>query len=192
MSSVLELPDEVRETAGVLYRKAAEENILIGRSMEAVASASLHVAARQSGNPRTLSAVGEASRVSESRVSRAYNHLRDELNLGLPPASPLEYVPQIISDLDLDEDTEQKARELLREAEGKPCYVGKNPPALAAASIYAASLLCGNKRTQADICDVADVTPTTIRNHYENLIEVGTNRDPDQVRSSAAPSAAAD
>ena len=52
MASALGLPDNVRETASVIYRRALEENLLPGRSIEGVATAALYAAARKAGTPR--------------------------------------------------------------------------------------------------------------------------------------------
>ncbi|MFC6730225.1 transcription initiation factor IIB family protein, partial [Natronoarchaeum mannanilyticum] len=54
MASALGLPDTVRETASVIYRRALDEDLLPGRSIEGVATASLYAAARQAGTPRSL------------------------------------------------------------------------------------------------------------------------------------------
>ena len=46
---------------------------------------------------------------------------------------------------------------------------GREPTGIAAASIYIASVLCGERRTQREIADVAGVTEVTIRNRYKEL-----------------------
>ena len=47
----------------------------------------------------------------------------------------------------------------------------RRAPAGAAAAIYAASLLCNEKKTQREVADVAQVTEVTIRNRYQEQIE---------------------
>ena len=42
---------------------------------------------------------------------------------------------------------------------------------IAAAAIYIASILCGDRRTQREVADVAGVTEVTIRNRYKELAE---------------------
>jgi len=49
--------------------------------------------------------------------------------------------------------------------------LGKSPTGYAAAAIYAASLLCNEKKTQREVADVAQVTEVTIRNRYQEQIE---------------------
>ena len=50
-------------------------------------------------------------------------------------------------------------------------WCGKGPMGIAAASLYVAALLTGEKRTQREVADVAGVTEVTIRNRYKELLE---------------------
>ncbi|GAG79528.1 unnamed protein product [marine sediment metagenome] len=47
----------------------------------------------------------------------------------------------------------------------------KKETGMAAASLYIASVLCGERRTQTEVADVAGVTEVTIRNRYKELAE---------------------
>jgi transcription initiation factor TFIIB len=42
---------------------------------------------------------------------------------------------------------------------------------MAAASLYIASILCNERRTQREVADIAGVTEVTIRNRYKELAE---------------------
>jgi len=48
---------------------------------------------------------------------------------------------------------------------------GRGPTGIAAAALYVASLIHGEKRTQREVADVAGVTEVTIRNRYKELIK---------------------
>jgi transcription initiation factor TFIIB len=50
-------------------------------------------------------------------------------------------------------------------------HSGKSPVGLAAAAIYAASLLCNEKVTQGEVSEVANISEVTIRNRYHELLE---------------------
>ncbi len=71
MASALGLPKAIRETASVIYRQALDADLLRGRSIEGVASASLYAGARQMGTPRSLQEVATVSRVEKLRIQRA-------------------------------------------------------------------------------------------------------------------------
>ena len=171
MASALGLPDNVRETASVIYRRALSEDLLPGRSIEGVSTASLYAAARQAGTPRSLDELTGVSRVDKDEIARTYRYIARELSLEIKPADPEQYVPRFASDLDLSEEAERRARELLSTAKSQGVHSGKSPVGLAAAAIYAASLLTNQKVTQSQVSEVANISEVTIRNRYHELLE---------------------
>ncbi|MDZ7850957.1 MAG: transcription initiation factor IIB [Halodesulfurarchaeum sp.] len=171
MSSALGLPQEVRETASVIYRRALEEDLLPGRSIEGVATAALYAAARQMTTPRSLDEMAAVSRIDEMEFKRTYRYIVRELSLEVQPADPASYVPRFASELDLAEEVERRARQLLSTAQEKGVTSGKSPVGLAAAAIYAASLLTNRRVTQSEVSDVTNVSEVTIRNRYQELLE---------------------
>ena len=173
MASALGLPENVRETASVIYRRALSENLLPGRSIEGVATAALYTAARQAGIPRSLDEIERVSRVDRMELTRTYRYIIRELNLEVKPADPESYIPRFVSDLDLSDEVERRARELIEAARGDGILSGKSPVGLAAAAVYAAALLCNEKVTQNEVSEVADISEVTIRNRYKELLEAG-------------------
>jgi transcription initiation factor TFIIB len=96
-----------------------------------------------------------------------------ELGLEIKPADPESYVPRFASDLDLSDESERRARELLVNARETGILSGKSPVGLAAAAVYAAALLTNEKVTQSEVSDVANISEVTIRNRYKELLEAG-------------------
>jgi len=171
MASALGLPENVRETASVIYRRALDEDLLPGRSIEGVSTSAVYAAARQAGVPRSLDEITDVSRVGKDEIARTYRYVVRELGLEVKPADPESYVPRFASDLDLSEEAEHRARELLTNAKEQGVHSGKSPVGLAAAAVYAASLLTNEKTTQAAVSEVADISEVTIRNRYHELLE---------------------
>jgi transcription initiation factor TFIIB len=171
MASALGLPDTVRETASVIYRRALAENLLPGRSIEGVSTAALYAAARQAGTPRSLDEVKMVSRVDKMELTRTYRYVVRQLDLEIEPADPESYVPRFSSDLGLSEEVTRRAKTLLGNARDAGILSGKSPVGLAAAAIYAASLLCNQKVTQNQVSEVANISEVTIRNRYKEILE---------------------
>ncbi|MFC4450027.1 transcription initiation factor IIB [Halorussus aquaticus] len=171
MASALGLPDNVRETASVIYRRALDEDLLPGRSIEGVATSALYAAARKAGTPRSLDEITNVSRVEKDEIARTYRYVVRELNLQIQPADPKSYVPRFVSDLGVSEEVERRARDLLDTATEKGIHSGKSPVGLAAAAVYAAALLSNEKVTQSEVSDVSDISEVTIRNRYHELLE---------------------
>jgi transcription initiation factor TFIIB len=171
MASAQGLPDNVRETASVIYRRALDEDLLPGRSIEGVSTAALYAACRQEGIPRSLDEVADVSRVPQKEIGRTYRYISQELGLELKPVDPKQFVPRFASSLELSEEVQSKATEIIDVSAEQGLLSGKSPTGFAAAAIYAASLLCNEKKTQREVADVAQVTEVTIRNRYQEQIE---------------------
>jgi len=177
MASALGLPENVRETASVIYRRALEEDLLPGRSIEGVATASLYAAARKAGTPRSLDELTRVSRVDRQELTRTYRYIIRELGLEVEPADPESYVPRFVSDLGLSGEVERGARRLLETAREENLLSGKSPVGLAAAAIYASALLANEGVTQRQVSGVAAVSEVTIRNRYHELLEAKSTLD---------------
>ncbi|MFC7140518.1 transcription initiation factor IIB family protein [Halosimplex aquaticum] len=172
MASALDLSEPVRETAGVLYRRAVEEELVIGRSIEGMATAALYASVRQHGAPRRVTEFAEVSRVSKKRVQRAYLYLKKEFELAIEPEDPTQYIPQYASSLEISDEAEHLAREILDVAKRDKIHSGRSPAGLAAAAIYAAANLTNEKLTQDAVSTAADVCRVTIRDRYQELLDV--------------------
>jgi len=169
MASSLGLPRTVRETAAMIYRKAASKKLVRGRSIEGVATAALYAACRQCHVPRTLDEISNIAHISRKEIGRNYRYVSRELRLKLLPTSPEDYISRFCSELKLSGDVRAKTVEILREAAHRELTSGRGPTGMAAASLYIASVLCGERRTQREVADVAGVTEVTIRNRYKEL-----------------------
>jgi transcription initiation factor TFIIB len=169
MASSLGLPRTVRETAAMIYRKAALKKLVRGRSIEGVATAALYAACRQCHVPRTLDEISNIAHISRKEIGRNYRYVSRELRLKLLPTSPEDYISRFCSELKLSGDVRAKTVEILQEAAHRELTSGRGPTGMAAASLYIASVLCGERRTQREVADVAGVTEVTIRNRYKEL-----------------------
>lgn len=171
LASSMSLPRTVRETAAMIFRKAALKKLVRGRSIEGVTAASLYAACRQCNVPRTLDEISNTARISRKEIGRTYRYISRELELKLMPTSPQDYISRFCSVLKLSDDVKAKTLEILHEAANRELTSGRGPTGIAAASLYIASVLCGERRTQREVADVAGVTEVTIRNRYKELAE---------------------
>lgn len=171
MVSNLNLPESVHEEVARLYEKAVDQGLVRGRSMESIISALLYIVARKQGTPRTLDEISEASGIEKREIGRAYRYVARELGLRILPAKPQDYVPRFAGKLQLSGEVQARARNILKEARERDLLSGKGPTGLAAAALYIAAVLEGEKRTQREVADVVGVTEVTIRNRYKELAE---------------------
>lgn len=171
MSSSLSLPKNIREQASIYYRRAVEKDLIKGRAIEAVAAAALYAACRAEGVPRTLDEIAAVSKVDRKDIGRAYRLISRELELKLVPVSSTDYIDRFCSVLGLDYAIRRKAYELLTISKERKLLGAASPDGLAAASIYAASLLLNLEiPRQRELAEVAGVSEVTIRNRYKELV----------------------
>jgi transcription initiation factor TFIIB len=171
MASGMGLPRIVKERAAMIYRKAVLKKLIRGRSIEGVSAAALYAACRQCNVPRTLDEISNVSSMSRKDIGRTYRYITRELGLKLMPTSPQDYIPRFCSELKLSADVQAKTLEIIKGAADRELTSGRGPIGIAAASLYIATILCGERRTQREVSEVASVTEVTIRNRYKELSE---------------------
>jgi transcription initiation factor TFIIB len=172
ISSALELSETIRDQACRLFRSAQNEDLLRGRSIEAMAAASVYGACRCNGQPRTLDEVSESARLKQSRVTNAYTTLNTELGLPAQPVTPSAFVPRLASELEVSDQIRQRARRLAEASESTGATTGVRPSGFAAACLYKAGREQGQWLTQSDVAAVANVSAVTVRTHRDTLDEL--------------------
>ena len=79
---------------------------------------------------------------------------------------------EIAHELGLSEKAQFKAVKIIEEASNNGLTPGRNPAGVAAAAVYIASILLGERKTQRDVAEIAGVSEITIRNSYKELTEL--------------------
>lgn len=171
MSSALNLPKNVLETASVIYRKAVKKRLIRGRSIQGVTAAALYMACRQCGVNRTLDEIASVSSIPKKEIGRSYRFMVKELEVFVPPTSPSTYVSRFANQLGLAGKVETIAQKILQVAMSIRLTSGRGPTGIAAAATYIASVIANERRTQREIAETASVTEVTIRNRYKELLE---------------------
>ena len=169
MASSLKLPNDIKEATSVLYRKAAKQHLIKGRSVEELVSAMLYITCRQYGVPRTLKEIAEVSRMPLKKIRRAYIFLVRKLEIKLAPADPAHYIPRFCSELGLSDAIRERAITILKEVKESVAEKGWAPTGTAAAAIYLATLQRGEIVEEKDLAKVAGTSPITIQNRYKEL-----------------------
>jgi len=165
----LELADSLQEQASSLFRTAQENDLLVGRSVESIAAASVYATCRLNEATRTLNEVAAVASVSGDRVENGYRTLNAELELPVPPQSPVPYLPSITAEFDLPAQVEQQARKLATSAHESGVSSGTHPAGFAAACLTVAATSMADPPTQLAVADAADVSTATVRSHRDRL-----------------------
>ncbi len=169
VGSAVGLPDNIKESAALLYRKAVKAELIRGRLIESVVAAVIYAICRIHDIPRTLDEISRASGIPKKEIGRAYRFIKIELKVDVPLTDPAQYISKFASALRLGGAVQEDAVKLVGKALRKGLISGRGPTGVAAAALYIAGAMRGEKKTQKEVADVAGVTEVTIRNRYREL-----------------------
>jgi len=154
--SFLNIPKPCHERIARYYEEAVDQGLVRGRSIESVIAALVYAVSRQFGTPRTLDEIAEASGLEKREIGRTYRYVARELKIRILPANPRDYVPRFCSILNLSDKVQARAIKILKAAKKLDITSGKGPTGVAAAAIYIACVLTGEKRTQREVKELIE------------------------------------
>ena len=157
------------ERAAYIYRKVSENGLVNGRSVAAIAAASMYAACRETGAAITLNDMVTASNIRRKDIARYYRCIVNEMGMNMPVVDAIQCVARIASVIGIAEKTKRCAVDIIRHAQRHEVSAGKDPMSLAAGALYAACIMNGESRTQRDIARSANVTEVTIRNQSRHI-----------------------
>ena len=160
----LDISDSVAERAAYFYRKAVSKKLTRGRNINGLILSAIYAACREANVPRTLQDVADAGNINTKFLSRHFRLLVRELDLRLESFAPSDFVSKLASVSGLSQKTSRDALDLLHRAEEKGITAGKNPIALAAATLYLSALINAEEKSQQSISDSCGISSVTVRN----------------------------
>jgi len=170
IASILNLPDSIEEEAARIYTMGVQRGLVRGRSMEQVVAGTIYITCKRNDIPKTLEEIAEITGIDKKEIAKNARFVARQLQLKVLPVSPISYIARFASDLRVKPSTQTSAVKLIEKAQSVGLTSGKSPKGIAAASIYVASLLNAERKTQSRISEVSGVTEVTIRNRYKELV----------------------
>jgi len=169
--SQLGIPISILNVALTVYRKAVSKHLTTGRSINNLVAASIFIACRMRGLPRTIEEISEVANIPLKVLAKNYRLILRELKIRIRPLSGKYFVERFTSDLGLSIDVQMRAQELVELVETSSAIIGKDPKGIAAASIYVAIRDLGRKehRSLTRISEVAHISEVTLRNRVKNI-----------------------
>jgi transcription initiation factor TFIIB len=165
----LGLSDAIIEKAAYIYRKVQERKLIRGRTIDGMLAASVYIACREMGTPRTVKDIATVSNVKYKNIARNYRILVFELGIKIPAVDPMKCIAKVANTLTLSEKTKHQALNIMGKVLKKEITAGKDPMGLAATVIYVSGLKTGEKIHQTTIAAASGVTEVTIRNRFKDL-----------------------
>ncbi|MFX0106069.1 MAG: transcription initiation factor IIB family protein [Candidatus Hodarchaeota archaeon] len=174
LTSKLNIPEYISETAWKIYSIVAKKKLTMGRSINGFISGSLYAAIRVHDFPRLLDEICEASLTPRRTVHRSLamiiREVLPELNLRYQPITAESLVFRFGNELDLPITIQKNAINMLKNASKNGLKrTGKDPKGLAAACIYIAAKNGAIRKTQSRVADVAKITEVTLRSRAKQI-----------------------
>ncbi len=171
----LNLPNaaELREEAGNIIRKLHAAGLIKKKNMRAMVAASIVIATRNLNTPVEQAEIARRCMVTFQDLWNAEMKIRRDSDsvIRVKPLDPRRYVESMASKLKLSRHTTMLAWRIITIAKRDGLTSGKGPKGVAAASLYIASILLDERKTQKEVSRKVDVSEVTIRNRYRDLID---------------------
>ena len=164
LKTKLGIPDNVMEYTAYLYRKAVSKQLVRGRSVAPILSASLYASCRATNTPRSLDDIAKAANVRKRTISRALRLIVRELELSLEQYDIEDFLCRMINNLGLSEKIKRDGLAILDRSKKAGLSEGKNPVAFAAASLYVSCAINDQNISQGAISEATGISTVTIRN----------------------------
>ncbi|TFG14908.1 MAG: hypothetical protein EU535_02710 [Promethearchaeota archaeon] len=174
LTSKLNIPDHIKESAWKIYTVVAKKKLTMGRSIDGFIAASLYAAIRIHEFPRLLEEVCDASMTPRHTVHRSLGivvkEVLPELGLKYKPITAEQLVFRFGNDLELPMEIQKKAINMLIQASKNGLSrTGKDPKGLAASVIYMAARPSVYRKTQAEVSEIAKITEVTLRSRAKQI-----------------------
>lgn len=171
MAKRLDVPESAVSLAKSLrtqYR--TQRGDLIGTALELIAASCLYCAVKVTEVPLDPTDFENAGGKIVTRKALLRRSKDIATTVGLDASafySSEQYVDRYCDELDVSVDVRDRAKEIVEKTEDIGLSSGKSPSGWAASAVYNACLDVGEKRSQKEISDIANITQVTIRTRYQ-------------------------
>ncbi|MBD3211788.1 MAG: hypothetical protein GF311_04195 [Candidatus Lokiarchaeota archaeon] len=174
LSSKLNTPEYIKETAWKIYSVVAKKKLTMGRSIDGFIAAALYAAIRVHEFPRLMEEVCEAAMTPRRTVHRSLAMIVKDvlpmLGLKYKPITAEQLVFRFGNDLNLPMEVQKKAiGYLINASKNGLMRTGKDPKGLAASVIYMAAKSTSLRKTQAEVSEIAKITEVTLRSRSKQI-----------------------
>ena len=165
------VPDHIRKTAYVLFKRAVDKELNIGRDNRSFVYGSVYASCLINCIPKTALEVTRNSGVERKQMMKAYRMLKEELGFKTCTIDPADLIQRFGSRLNLKQQTITTAIKIANRVKGTKMTVGKQPQTVVASALYLASCMNRDKRTQREIANTVGIIEITFRKLTKQIVE---------------------
>ncbi|MEA3430269.1 MAG: TFIIB-type zinc ribbon-containing protein [Nanoarchaeota archaeon] len=171
IASNLKVTNTIEREAAVIYRAAVIKGFTKARSCEKTVIAALYIACKRFAYPKTLKEFSTVTGLEKKAIGKVYRKLMRNLGIKITPLSAIDFLAKFASELNLSPKVQTQTVEWIEEMQRLELTSGKCPMSIAATALYLSALISdGEKRTQKQVSDVAQITEVTLRNRCKEMI----------------------
>jgi len=173
MCEAISLPKSIVDSSKQLFKRADEERLLKGKSVDAIIAACIFIACRQGRVPRTFKEIVALTSVSKKDIGACFKVLNRAFETTAQAASIAtadSYVGRYCNHLGLAMPVQTVAVFIAHRIGEEGTLDGRNPITVASAAILFATTLLGQAKPAKEIAAVAGVQDGTIRAAYRLLL----------------------
>lgn len=168
----LNLPKNVKDMVLNYFKMLTEKKTVRKEKVKPIIAALIYICARKAGIPRPLDKISKVTEARKKEISKAYRIIKENLKINVPVLDPEKFIIIFGRELGLSGKTIQTGLKIIREIKEKGTIIGRDPTGIAAAAIYIATRLNGEKITQKQVAEQAGVTEVTVRNRYREIAKL--------------------
>ncbi|KAI0233879.1 transcription initiation factor IIB [Massospora cicadina] len=169
-------PKTVVDLAKQIYKKVDSNKSLVAKKTEVIMAASIFLACRQEGVPRTFKEISSLTRVPMADIGKCYKLIVRFLEGShTATTSSVDLMSRFCSLLNLPMEVQNASAQLASKASSVHALAGRSPVSVAAAAIYFISHLFQIGKTAQEISEVSGVSPSTIKSAYKSLYKEKTS-----------------
>ena len=170
LKAKLSLTTNIVNEANIIYKNAVEKNLTVGRDNQSTIYASVYLACLIHQIPKTAIEITAYSPVSRKKMLKTSTLIKKELGIKTLPTDIIDYIPRFGSKLQLKQSTITKALEIANNIRKTSVISGKKPKTIIASTLYLATKLNNDPRTQRQIANATGVIEVTIRKRSKEII----------------------
>lgn len=165
----LGLSNDAVEAALGIYEDLAKKCTFKGKSTRALSAAIVYAACKRINKACGLHEIARITGVKSNKIFCCHRFILENLGYGIHPPSIEGYITRICEKLALSTSTTDTVKKIAMGARNHAQIRGATS-SIVAASIYIASAINGERRTQREIADITGTTETTIRSKCKEIM----------------------
>lgn len=170
--NALSLPQDLRITSAMLYRKCIRKKLTAGRNMAAMALAVVNKACSDAEFSINISKPAVEFGVSTEKVQSYFKTVSDNTRSDLSRQYVLDYVKKGTERLRLSENASENALKLGKKVISNKVELGKHPAVVAGAIIYKVCFGTKEEVSQAKVAESLKVSERSIRRVFTNILSI--------------------